>query len=835
MIFEQACYTSCEHGLENVRGFQINCASPGIKNISFLRTLRTEGIGYSRPYSLPSDPSADELTLFPISLTYYQRQDGSTIISQAKYVGLDFDERPGNLFIHFLVGDRDIKIGKSVLPIEMWKASFWKDKAQESPDLPLLTIEVPKFRPYFSVYYVLETLTQDAKKQSLILGFLTAIHKNLSGEKRPLVIVGKDDEVAMWIYLASITFPSHLVKDMAFTTYSKDPDKAAKSLDLVISGTSEESDFQFSISNMQKAYYVFDFVGGRFSAVDEQEMTLFAHEAVTAFMQGNLTWKNDFDSFVASFDLSVMAKELDDLILVQKLNSDTLISPQQAVQVAGYILTSNLYTNEILLSKALKLLDTYKEKPGVDETVRHLPSLLNNVLLSPVNRNIIENFYAQWLMQRWLPNIKDRSSSETQLLLGQSLISLPVWKQHIVTFNEILYGETDVSGLLFLFKFAHQNSFLEQVQDDFAFQVSNLRITQLEEKDGQKLVANILANKSLNYLHKAVYHKIQEFHQNGVYASFLIQLFEDPIIRHGIIELAWKMDNPSLFALAYSLKARDGNKLEEISQLLSEIKKKNWVWSNKDYTSLFSSTWDSNISIEESHTLLKRFPEVCFGNEWLTQQVISQILVLPDLLEPNGKAATMLDSLSEGMSKHKTASQHIDKVIQLFADWESKLREKPLNGKLKHLKTTYSQIPQDNNSAQRYLVQAALKEITLSFNGKSNSAESILSTLYELHPDLLCKELPIFLFESERLLSPQLWLFIFKFLSDNSSFNAPLRQVLEGDMVSVYKKFKKEKQEKIDELIENNDSLQNEWEIWKKSLTLSGSLKKRLSRIFSRG
>jgi len=274
MSFQQVFYTSCETGLGGGRGYQVNAASSDIPPSTMEMVIRLGR--YTPPLSAPSFPTAEEIEQFPVALLFQTLGDGSAVLGQAKYLGLDYSKRDGNFFTHSLVSvapDTDFRENNRILPIEMWRSGVWVTTESETTELPKIESISSGDRVDFRE---VQKFTQNAARRERLAGFLTASVEALKTSRR-IIIIDDNENIAFWIAAASYALPFHLVLKLTFNTYVKDPYKA----EALITGTTEDSGFRFAPHEVEYQYFVFDTKGGRFTNIEPNG---FASKA--AFMYG---------------------------------------------------------------------------------------------------------------------------------------------------------------------------------------------------------------------------------------------------------------------------------------------------------------------------------------------------------------------------------------------------------------------------------------------------------------------------------------------------------------------------------------------------------------------
>ena len=267
MSFQQVFYTSCEEGLGAGKGFQVKACSPEIPPATLEKVERL-GL-YERPLSTPARPAPEEMKLFPISLFFQTLNDGSTVLGQAKYLGVDYSNRTGNFFAHSLISTNsynDFCLANKILPIETWLGNHWVSSENDTTEIPVIEeifsgdrIEFLNVQPF---------LNESGNRQFLPV-FLTAVVESLKSSRR-IIIVDDNENIAFWIAVASYTLPYHLVLNLTFNTYVQNP----YNNESLITGTTEDSSFNFAPHEIEHQYFVFDFKGSRFTKIEPDGFAL---------------------------------------------------------------------------------------------------------------------------------------------------------------------------------------------------------------------------------------------------------------------------------------------------------------------------------------------------------------------------------------------------------------------------------------------------------------------------------------------------------------------------------------------------------------------------------
>lgn len=259
MSFRQVYYTSCRTGLRGSPGFQINALTPGIPDSVVQQVERL--CVYVPPVSAPSRPAQSELDQLPLSLISQRLQDGTAVVAQARYIGVDYSGRFGNYFAHSLITSTPGADFGSRLPIELWRSPGWQVSESAKLELPELA-EAPAAGALSRA--AVARFLADKGRSDRLAAFLTAAEQAL-GTRRRIVLVDSSDAVAHWIAAACFALPRNLALELTFNTYVKSPYQS----DALVIGTTPDSDFGFAPHEINHMVFLFDFDGDRFTPIED--------------------------------------------------------------------------------------------------------------------------------------------------------------------------------------------------------------------------------------------------------------------------------------------------------------------------------------------------------------------------------------------------------------------------------------------------------------------------------------------------------------------------------------------------------------------------------------
>lgn len=256
MGIPQLYYTSCRVSLRGAKGFQINAASSSVAgNEALLQQVERLGL-YLPPRTAPSQPSPEEISAFPISLQWQRLATGHWLLAQGRYAGTDHSGRFGNFFTHSAIIQDPARDLASSLPIQYWRSDSWTMEESPTPSLPELEGLAPgRMRPEY-----LDDFLREAGRGEHTADFLWAVEQALKTRRR-IILVDGGDNVALWVALASFALPRAAAEQLTFNTYVRNPYQT----DVLITGTTADSDFAFTRDEIEHRYYVLDFINGRFT------------------------------------------------------------------------------------------------------------------------------------------------------------------------------------------------------------------------------------------------------------------------------------------------------------------------------------------------------------------------------------------------------------------------------------------------------------------------------------------------------------------------------------------------------------------------------------------
>jgi hypothetical protein len=326
MSFRQVYYTSCRSGLRGSPGFQINAATAGIPDSTLQQVERL--CVYVPPVSAPSRPAQDELAAFPLSLIYQRLPEGEAVVAQARYIGADYTGRFGNYFAHSLLTTTPEQDLGTLLPIELWRAPVWRVSESETTTLP--EADKPAPGDVISLPSVVRFLAEKDRGSRLETLFTAAVNALLT--RRRIVIVDASDAVAHLIAAICYALPRHLALQLTFNTYAKSPYQT----DALVVGTTSDSDFGFAQHEIDHMVYLFDFIGDRFTQVDD--LSPWSRAIAALYREGAATHLAELSAFVTAVapDLELADLQVAFATFTQLVGLKGSAVPPQRPQVASF-------------------------------------------------------------------------------------------------------------------------------------------------------------------------------------------------------------------------------------------------------------------------------------------------------------------------------------------------------------------------------------------------------------------------------------------------------------------------------------------------------------------
>jgi hypothetical protein len=212
-------YTSCEDGVDGIRGFQIRAMTPDIADP--LRTVAVRDSVYEPPPGAPSMPEPDELARFPVAFGYSHAPEGFALY-RANYVGRDHTGRWGNYFAQALAADRGERLPG--LPIDFWDSPVWRLASTRAGSLARVPAEELVVGTSVGPSATATFLTT-GDRYRVLAGLLAVVRDILGNQGTRLVLIAEDSATAaQWVSAVTRSLPASLAWSISFTTFTSRPE-----------------------------------------------------------------------------------------------------------------------------------------------------------------------------------------------------------------------------------------------------------------------------------------------------------------------------------------------------------------------------------------------------------------------------------------------------------------------------------------------------------------------------------------------------------------------------------------------------------------------------------
>lgn len=642
MSFQQVFYTSCEKGVGARKGFQVKACSPGIPS-STLEKVERLGL-YERPLSTPGRPSPEEIKLFPISLFFQNLNDGSAVLGQAKYIGVDYTNRPGNFFAHSLVSTSSYKdfcqISK-ILPIETWMATYWVSSENNTTEIPVIEKILPGDRIEF---LNIQPFLNKSGYKKFLPSFLTAVVESLKSNRR-IIIVDDNENIAFWIAVASYVLPYHLVLNLTFNTYVQNPYHNES----LITGTTEDSSFNFAPHEIDHQYFVFDFKGDRFTKIEPNG---FAVKCSFLYEQPKDEVIAGFAPFIEQVAPELPIDELEDAFSAYCYLENINLPDVNNVNVLTWC-TKYL---ECLADKDFRSLfdKVVNERPIKNETLQACTNFYLAALNSEINPpaiNQIENLYIRWLICDAIPTAEIDALVET----GENLPHHNYTGEHLEkVFKEWLKNLKETANLsqfIAILQIGNKLGFLKNENDILRWLGRNAVGKWIVDSEIKQIVKELSSQSGGISLLEGVGTFLAENIDNLPLFSSIADLITDASCYHILTRYAVKAENLLLYiridGIRINLLSEHSDRLQILNEQLANIRRD----FDTDITSevvqaLFNSVWlNRNPTLSEANRLfLPPLREFVIRSEIPSALVDSLSLEISNFDE--GQQKKLIDNLS---------------------------------------------------------------------------------------------------------------------------------------------------------------------------------------------
>lgn len=202
MSYAQLYYTSCEHGISGGAGYQFNAATPGVGS---------HILDHVERFTVYDPPASGVVADHPVNLCYTPDIAGVGVVARVVSTGDDPSGRPGNYFVHALVGE----VQDDPLPVELWQAPFWFARPTTHPQLPALPVPLPA-GPLDRTRIAAWLRGQSTE---LFARIITAVDRAID-DGPPVALIADSATVAHWIAAVSQALAPQRARAMSFATYA---------------------------------------------------------------------------------------------------------------------------------------------------------------------------------------------------------------------------------------------------------------------------------------------------------------------------------------------------------------------------------------------------------------------------------------------------------------------------------------------------------------------------------------------------------------------------------------------------------------------------------------
>lgn len=299
MKIKQAIYTSCLRGIEDKRGVCLYSMSEGMNPESKQRFEKSSV--YHKYYQ-----NQDSIEDLPIAFFCGIDQTGSFFIQQNKSI-LDYGDngREGNVLCQMLLLEENQTLPE--VPVSYFKSTTFRAKMEESevasqdrPEyLPVLDKIVQN--PDLCFENISNIFAEDPEKIETLFQLIAMLFDCKKNKKR-LVICGNQNEIVFWIAAIEYAFPALVNKNISFSTYTYDLERAAFDICGYIPG----------VSNLQEeaSYYNVYFDPNR--KMDGRYDTGFGWfvNLKMSYLTANYDYISEFNQFLSKIKFKEVSEEI---------------------------------------------------------------------------------------------------------------------------------------------------------------------------------------------------------------------------------------------------------------------------------------------------------------------------------------------------------------------------------------------------------------------------------------------------------------------------------------------------------------------------------------------
>jgi len=829
MVIEQAYYTSCETGLRGSKGFQFNAVSSGLDQAT-LAYLERYG-GYAPPLSCPTRPTVEELADFPRTLTYFMLPGDYAVLARSVYVGKDYSGRYGNFFTHFLVSRFVTDLVSQLLPIDAWQAHFWK--SSPVTDKTLGTLSLSDIKAGTRKIEVANFLNDGERQEHF--GSLVSCVQSAPQTKRRIIIVDTDEAVAMWIAAITYVLPTHLAKQVTFTTYAKNP----YNIDTLICGTTSDSDFRFTPTEMQHQFYVFDFVSNRFSKPPQQ--TKFSTAVSRWYQEGRSSECKHFREFAETLPSVYDMGDLDRLVDLYYLVSGQIESEEDIHHTISFINEKKIHSLPAVLNTLTAALsEHHRYSSSLSEAVSaFFAAAFHSSEVGDDQREDLVNFYVDWVIVHEFPHRNIRIVNDVGKVLDGYVLSTESKKRIVRTLEHALSSYRELPVLKATIRFAEVLGLLTEIEPSLEKLVKGVVIQEIDKPAYQDFVADLIEVEGSLRLPDVLVSFLVSRSQNRSELPHLLGILDRSQIRERIRKICSASNEKSIFLLMHGLQiSSSSTKGEDLIRLLSEISStKRFALALGDYDLLFHLCWpDGVMSPKEVMLVFNSVPEASIHSPSFLQLALSGVLQAGDVLNPSegsdtGSAIKRLkEVVKEEVFLNAEMVKTFQKCLMLIGWLDLYMGAGGFDRECELIKVALENLPRSNSTARKQVVRTVIERY---LDGQSRSAafSAYMSCFKRLdEADSVTKVLHELLnlrLSQRRGVLPEVWVHIFKYLCSemkNAVNDSFIKSIYDEQLRQMYSLLSPGGKLQVEAILSTDRSVDQSWKNWRRGSSLLGKM-----------
>jgi hypothetical protein len=821
MIFDQAYYTSCEIGLKGIKGFQMNAASSGI-NQNILNILERYSI-YIPPISMPTRPNLDDLSIFPKSLNYIKLTDGSAVLSRSIYLGMDYSGRFGNYFTHFIVHKSSTELINHIIPIMTWDARFWKEEPINNIEIPQISsLEIGKFKKCEDFIISMST----SKHSRYLKSFFCCIQKSLE-TKRRIIIVDNDVSIAKLIASISIILPNSLLKDLTFTTYTKNP----YNIDTLITGTTVDSDFMFSSSEIDHQYFVFDFINNRYTS--SPALSKYATVLGEWFETQSYDKIKFFKEFVDNLDILISPICLDYLINICFLLNGQDITFRELENTHKFIYDNNLYNRyEILNAVIAALLDSNNNTSNIVSIVTDIFNFsITSTSISVDGKNDAAKFYIDWMIQRVIPMSSDEDINKIVQFINDKNIPMSMWEFILKDVTILLNYYQDIKNLHRLLIFSDGVNILGYLTPSLEKVCKQILTGDIQSESSQKVLDFFIKNNISSSIDNLIYEHIKKLYTKSYSNINLVMISNSNTSLKKLALIADTANDVSFLLFIYAFIISSSTKKgQDTVELLKKINTKYNKLTVDDFDNFYRIIWDKDvIDIKDAAIIINYNERISLQSKIFLSILINELLHCPSIISPKGDILTILQKLKVNEKLYTDLPPELIKKINIcfkISSYQNELKKcKSADSIFKLVQSIIKFIP-DNN----HIYRKEIFKLTLKYTNLNSDSRLIIPHMFSQLPNIDKKHFMVALqdflnsYKYKESNSVQMWiqifLFIIKSINESDHFKTT-QHIYFHELKSAFNKIPHKEQDEIRSIITKNNKYNNtKWKTWQRDTGL---------------